>query len=387
MPSLLRFVACSCTEHTLSCTHGNVPHWLSIRRVGVRADAQERSPVPLSDASEDLTDFALDEDSPADECSQNSSAHGQDDGDSDSDEHGGSDSAGKTALNGATSLVSMFGTGWLSSTVFNVLYKRVANRPVYLDKASLTAVNNFKRALCKSRGKDAYEWNQQLSANLEQLAEERQHDAEHREMLTDNAALLCCWRWMHNFRFTPEQRELPNRQQRSIFNTIMHRELGCLRRAQGWSSSARLAWLLPRKTSSHKAKRQCLLASSHTSAASRKKCMKRGSEVGTSRADRELFEALLKSARTHRSFAPTGPSSLQKEHRSFAPTGPSSLQKERAKVLKTSMAHTGHVRGAPWTSTNDADFAKRKNERWENDDTHPAGRSKKTCRRDGFIQQ
>ena len=115
--------------------------------------------------------------------------------------------------------------------------------------------------------------------------------------------------------------------------------------------------------------------------------MKRGSEVGTSRADRELFEALLKSARTHRSFAPTGPSSLQKEHRSFAPTGPSSLQKERAKVLKTSMAYTGHVRGAPWTSTNDADFAKRKNERWENDDTHPAGRSKKTCRRDGFIQQ
>ena len=75
-----------------------MPHWLSIRRVGGRADAQERSPVPLSDASEDLTDFALDEDSPADECSQNSSAHGQDDGDSDSDEHGGSDSAGKTCL-------------------------------------------------------------------------------------------------------------------------------------------------------------------------------------------------------------------------------------------------------------------------------------------------
>ena len=209
-----------------------MPHWLSIRRVGVRADAQERSPVPLSDASEDLTDFALDEDSPADECSQNSSAHGQDDGDSDSDEHGGSDSSGKTALNGAASLVCMFGTGWLSSTVFNVLYKRVANRPVYLDKASLTAVNNFKRALCKTRGKDAYEWNLQLSANLEQLAEERQHDAEHHEMLTDIAALQCCWRWMHNFKFTPEQRELPKRQQRSIFNTIMHRELGCLRRAQ-----------------------------------------------------------------------------------------------------------------------------------------------------------
>ena len=228
MPSLLRFVACSCTAHL----HGSMPHWLSIRRVGGRADAQERSPVPLSDASEDLTDFALDEDSPADECSQNTSAHGQDDGDSDSDEHGGSDSAGKTALNGATSLVSMFGRGWLSSTVFNVLYKRVANRPVYLDKASLTAVNNFKRALCKSRGKDAYEWNQQLSANLEQLAEERQHDAEHHERLTDSAALQCCWRWMHNFKFTPEQRELPKRQKRSIFNTIMHRELGCLRRAQ-----------------------------------------------------------------------------------------------------------------------------------------------------------
>ena len=228
MPSLLRFVACSCTAHL----HGSMPHWLSIRRVGGRADAEERGPVPLSDASEDLTDLALDEDSTSSRASQNSSAHGQDDGDSDSDEHGGSDSAGKTALNGATSLVSMFGTGWLSSTVFNVLYKRVANRPVYLDKASLTAVNNFKRALCKTRGKDAYEWNQQLSANLEQLAEERQHDAEHHERLTDSAALQCCWRWMHNFKFTPEQRKLPNRRKRSIFNTIMHRELGCLRRAQ-----------------------------------------------------------------------------------------------------------------------------------------------------------
>ena len=204
-----------------------MPLWLSIRRVGVRADAEERSPVPLRDASEDLTDLDLDEDSPADECSQGSSAHGQDDGDSDSDEHGGSDSSGKTALDGATSLVAMFGTGWLSSTVFNVLYNRVANRPVYLDKASLTAVNNFKRALCKTRGKDAHEWNQRLATNLEQLAVVRRHLAEHHEMLSDDAAWRCLWKWIYNFRFTAKQRELWKRQQRSIFSTILHRELGC----------------------------------------------------------------------------------------------------------------------------------------------------------------
>ena len=78
---------------------------------------------------------------------------------------------------------------------------------------------------------------------------------------------------------------------------------------------ARLVWRL---TSSQKAKRQCLLASSHTSAASRKKWMKRRSEVGTSTADRELVEAMLKSARTHP--MKKARSRIQKEHRSFAPT-------------------------------------------------------------------
>ena len=204
-----------------------MPLWSSIQRVGVRADAPERGPVPLGDVSEDLTDLDV-----ADECTQGSSAHGQDDEDSDSDGHGGSDSSGKTALHGATSLVSMFGTGWLSSTVFNVLYKRVASRPVYLEKASLSAVENFKRALCKERGKDTHNWNQRLSANLEQLAEERLHDAKHHETLSGDAAWQCCWRWIYNFRFAPAQRKLRHKQQRSIFSTIMHRELGCQHRAQ-----------------------------------------------------------------------------------------------------------------------------------------------------------
>ena len=198
--------------------------WLSIRRVGVRADAQERGPVPPTrDDDEDKTDLDAAEDSPADESSQGS------DGDSDCDEHGGSDCG--EPLDGATSLIAMFGTGWLNSEVFNMLYKRAAERPVYLEKAQMTAVQTFKRALCKTRGNDAYEWNHRLATNLEQLAEVRRHRAEHHEMLSDDAAWKCLWKWMYNFRFTAEQRKLGYRQQRSICSTIVHRELGCQARA------------------------------------------------------------------------------------------------------------------------------------------------------------
>ena len=229
---MVHFVVGEAQERAQLNLHESMPLWLSIQRVGIGADAQERSPVPLRDSSEDLSDLDLVEDSPADECSQGSSAHGQDDGDADSDEHGGSDSSGKTPLDGATSLVAMFGTGWLNSKVFNVLYNRVAKRPVYLDKASLTAVNNFKRALCKERGKDAYDWNRNLSANLDQLAVVRRHLAEHHETLSGDDARRCLWKWIYNFRLNREQRELRNKQQRSIFNTILHRELGCQHRAQ-----------------------------------------------------------------------------------------------------------------------------------------------------------
>ena len=236
---MVHSVAGEAQERAQLSLHESMALWLSIQRVGVRAEAQERSPVPPRASSEDLTDLDAVEDSPADGCSQSSPAHGQDDGDSDSDEHGGSDSSEggsdsseKKALDGATSLVAMFGTGWLSSKVFNVLYTRVAKRPVYLDTASLTAVNNFKRALCKMRGKDAYDWNRNLSANLEQLAAVRQLLAEHHETLSGDAEVRwCLWKWVYDYKFTPAQRDLGRRHQRSIFSTILHRELGCKDRA------------------------------------------------------------------------------------------------------------------------------------------------------------
>ena len=236
---MVHSVAGEAQERAQLSLHESMALWLSIQRVGVRAEARERSPVPPGAPSEDLTDLDAVEDSPADGCSQNSPAHGQDDGDSDSDEHGGSvsseggsDSAEKKALDGATSLIAMFGTGWLSSKVFNVLYTRVAKRPVYLDTASLTAVSNFKRALCKVRGKDAYDWNRNLSANLEQLAAVRRHLAEHHETLSGDAEVRwCLWKWVYDYKFTPAQRDLGRRHQRSIFSTILHRELGCKDRA------------------------------------------------------------------------------------------------------------------------------------------------------------
>ena len=235
---MVHSVAGEAQERAQLSLHESMALWLSIQRVGVRAEARERSPVPPGAPSEDLTDLDAVEDSPADGCSQNSPAHGQDDGDSDSDEHGGSvsseggsDSAEKKALDGATSLIAMFGTGWLSSKVFNVLYTRVAKRPVYLDMASLTAVSNFKRALCKVRGKDAYDWNRNLSANLEQLAAVRQLLAEHHETLSGDAARRCLWKWVYDCKFKPAQRDLGRRHQRSIFSTILHRELGCKDRA------------------------------------------------------------------------------------------------------------------------------------------------------------
>ena len=236
---MVHFVVGEAQERAQLNLHVSMALWLSIQRVGVRAEARERSPVPPGAPSEDLTDLDAVEDSPADGCSQNSPAHGQDDGDSDSDEHGGSvsseggsDSAEKKALDGATSLIAMFGTGWLSSKVFNVLYTRVAKRPVYLDMASLTAVSNFKRALCKVRGKDAYDWNRNLSANLEQLAAVRRHLAEHHETLSGDAEVRwCLWKWVYDYKFTPAQRDLGRRHQRSIFSTILHRELGCKDRA------------------------------------------------------------------------------------------------------------------------------------------------------------
>ena len=88
--------------------HESMPLWTSIRRTGVEADAQERSPVPPRDDDEDRPD--LDKDSFPDDCRQGTPAYDQDGRDSDKDKHAGSD---MELLHGATSLVSMFGTGWL----------------------------------------------------------------------------------------------------------------------------------------------------------------------------------------------------------------------------------------------------------------------------------
>jgi len=219
--------------------HESMFLWTSIRRVGAEADAQERSPVPPRDGDEDRPD--LDKDSFPDDCRQGTPAYDQDGRDSDKDKHAGSD---KVRLHGATSLVSMFGTGWLGSQVFHVLYNQVANKPVHLDKTSVTAVTTFTRAFCKMQtystygkygnGKCVkYVWNRNLRDNLEQIAEvRRQLMREHHETLSDEEASLCLFMWIHKFRFTAKQRELRTDEQRSIFNMIVDKELGCRQRTE-----------------------------------------------------------------------------------------------------------------------------------------------------------
>ena len=205
--------------------HESMPLWTSLRRKGVEADAQERSPVPPRSDDEDRPD--LDKDSVPDDCRQGTPAYDQHGRDSDKDKHAGSD---MELLHGATSLVSMFGTGWLGGQVFHVLYNQVANKPVYLDKTTVTAVTTFKRAFCKMRGKGKCFWNRNLSDNLEQLAEVRRPFAKHHETLSDDAAWRCLWQWIYNFRFTAKQRKLGKDEQRNIFNKILDRELGCRQR-------------------------------------------------------------------------------------------------------------------------------------------------------------
>ena len=437
---MVHFVVGEAQERAQLNLHVSMPLWLSIQRVGIGADAQERSPVPLRDSSEDLSDLDLVEDSPADECSQGSSAHGQDDGDADSDEHGGSDSSGKTPLDGATSLVAMFGTGWLNSKVFNVLYNRVAKRPVYLDKASLTAVNNFKRALCKTRGKDAYDWNRNLSANLDQLAVVRRHLAEHHETLSGDDARRCLWKWIYNFRLNREQRELRNKQQRSIFNTILHRELGCQHRAQevvkfGAAGLANdiiaegeeavldrfIAYIcrIEKAVDENTQRGQDPDSRPRTGRGDAQERAHSPHDKGTTTNSKgpPLIRAYVPPAKgkgkranenTQRgrdldSRQRTGRGGAQERAHSAhdedtktnskgAPLIRAYVQPAKGKGKGAKNKHgtpdrgCRHVRRAPWTSTNEADVARRKNERWENDDTHPARGSKKSCRRDGFIQ-
>ena len=228
--NVLRLVGCF-TQFTLTLgaftasLHESMPLWTSIRRVGVEADAQERSTLPPRDDDEDRTD--LDKHGFPDDFCQGTPAHEQDARDSDKDKHARSE---MELLHGATSLVSTFGTGWLGSQVFDVLYKQVANKPVYLDKTSVIAVTTFKRAFCKMQSNGKYVWNRNLSDNLEQLAEVRRHFAKHHETLSDNAAWRCLWKWIYNFRFTAKQRELRKGKQRSKFEQILDRELGCRQR-------------------------------------------------------------------------------------------------------------------------------------------------------------
>ena len=198
--------------------------WTSIRRVGVEAEAQERSPVPPRD--DDADQCSCGTVVPSD-CHQGTPAYDQDGRDPDKDKHTGSD---MDTLHGATSLVSMFGKGWLGSQVFHVLYNEVASKPVHLDKTSVTAVTTFKRAFCKRRVEGKYVWNRNLSANLEQLAEVRRHFAKHHVTLSDDAARSCLWMWIYNFRFTEKQRELQEDKQQSFFDHILEKELGCRQR-------------------------------------------------------------------------------------------------------------------------------------------------------------
>ena len=203
--------------------------WTSIRRVGVEAEAQERSPVPPRDDDADQCSCGtvIPSDQLHYEAVQGTPAYDQDGRDHDKDKHTGSD---MDTLHGATSLVSMFGKGWLGSQVFHVLYNEVASKPVHLDKTSVTAVTTFKRAFCKRRVEGKYVWNRNLSANLEQLAEVRRHFAKHHVTLSDDAARSCLWMWIYNFRFTEKQRELQEDKQQSFFDHILEKELGCRQR-------------------------------------------------------------------------------------------------------------------------------------------------------------
>ena len=141
-------------------------------------------------------------------------------------------SADSSPLGGIASLVRMFGTGWFNIKLFNTIYNAVSKETVRGDADCPTVVSltNFKRSFTMIHGRKENDWNEHLSDNLAQIQQVRRDYADEYTRLSEDATTKCLWQWATTFVFASEQAALPKRKQRSIFWSVLAREVGCIHR-------------------------------------------------------------------------------------------------------------------------------------------------------------
>ena len=148
------------------------------------------------------------------------------------DDSTSSDGDKQKPLQGASSLVAMFGNGWLPGGLFSRLHHRVTSKKVLLDPPTLKLVESFKTAFLKLRGHSHRGWNCNLNDNLSQIKEVRSRLVSDYEQLTPELTTECLRKWAEDYRFRADQKRAPLRYRRGIMNSIINRELGCASRAR-----------------------------------------------------------------------------------------------------------------------------------------------------------
>ena len=136
------------------------------------------------------------------------------------------DDDGLRTLHGASTLVRMFGIGWLHTSIFTQLYDASQKTKVRVDQTILNQISSFTKAFLKLQGKDDAAWNASLNDNLSQIKQIRMQFADEFQPLTDDETADCLWNWARTYLFSPEQKSMPKSKQRSILNKVLLRELG-----------------------------------------------------------------------------------------------------------------------------------------------------------------
>ena len=136
------------------------------------------------------------------------------------------DDDGLRTLHGASTLVRMFGIGWLHTSIFTQLYDASQKTKVRVDQTILDQIDSFRKAFLKLGGKDDAAWNASLNDNLSQIKQIRMQFADEFQPLTDDETADCLWNWARTYLFSPEQKSMPKSKQRSILNKVLLRELG-----------------------------------------------------------------------------------------------------------------------------------------------------------------
>ena len=133
-------------------------------------------------------------------------------------------------ISGLLCIVKIFAAGWFPPEVSELLHKAAVMLDVGGDSSTQQAVESFKTAFLHIGGKPDGFWNTSLTDALSQLCEIRKSFKDSFSPLSERETSECIWTFARKFLFTPQQRQLPKRRQRTNLNRILKREVGCYHR-------------------------------------------------------------------------------------------------------------------------------------------------------------